>query len=213
MALIGTGSQAEFQALAFRGVLGIRKLRIWDTDPLAMDKFVRNTEPLGFDIVIAKDASDAACGADIITTCTADKAQAKVLTVDQVPIGVHINAIGGDCPGKTELDPRILLRADVFVEYPPQARIEGEIQQMNADFEVTEIWRVLDGQVQGRISPEQITIFDSVGFAIEDFSALRYLRDTVEDTPYYEELDMIANPVDPKDLYALVAAPVSAEVL
>jgi ornithine cyclodeaminase len=204
MAMIGTGSQAEFQALGFRAALGIDRLRIWDTDPEAMEKFVRNLAPLGFEITIATGPADAVAGCDIITTCTADKALATVLTSDLIEPGVHINAIGGDCPGKTELDPAILDRADVFVEFPPQTRVEGEIQQMDPDFAVTEIWRVIAGRAAGRTSPRQITVFDSVGFAIEDFSALRYLRDSVADTDFFEQIDLVASPEDPKDLFGLV---------
>ncbi|WP_407343164.1 ornithine cyclodeaminase [Pengzhenrongella phosphoraccumulans] len=205
MALIGTGTQSEFQALGFRAALGIDRLRIWDTDAAAMAKFVRNIAPLGFDIVVATSAQDAVSGADIITTCTADKTNATVLSSAMVGPGVHINAIGGDCPGKTELDAELLVRGDVFVEFPEQTRIEGEIQQVAADFPVTEIWQVLTGRAAGRTSDEQITIFDSVGFAIEDFSALRYLRDAVEGTEYYEEVDLIAEPADPKNLFGLVS--------
>ncbi|MEO6309836.1 MAG: ornithine cyclodeaminase [Leifsonia sp.] len=210
MAMIGAGSQAEFQALAFRTALGISNIRIWDTDPAAMEKFVRNIVPLGFTVHIADSAADAVAGADVITTCTADKALATVLTRDLVVPGVHINAIGGDCPGKTELEASILEIADVFVEFPPQTRIEGEIQQMPADFPVTELWQVLTGSAVGReagpAGAAQITVFDSVGFAIEDFSALRYARDAVDATDYYEDIDLVANPDDPKNLFGLVGA-------
>ncbi|TIV12414.1 MAG: ornithine cyclodeaminase, partial [Mesorhizobium sp.] len=72
-----------------------------------------------------------------------------------------------DCPGKTELHRDILLRSDIFVEFPPQTRIEGEIQQLDADHPVTELWQVMTGQAKGRKAPEQITLFDSVGFATE----------------------------------------------
>ncbi|MGP6170888.1 ornithine cyclodeaminase [Microbacterium sp. A204] len=214
MAMIGTGSQSEFQALAFRAMLGIDRLRIWDTDPAAMDAFERNIRPLGFDVVRAQSAEEAVQGAEIITTCTADKAYATILTDDMVGKGVHVNAIGGDCPGKTELDPRILRRSDIFVEYPPQTRVEGEIQQLAADHPVTEFWRVLRGDAPGRTSAEQVTVFDSVGFALEDFSALRYLADAIEGTDVYQDVDLIADPVDPKDLFALVAdaAAVSAHI-
>jgi ornithine cyclodeaminase len=205
MAMIGTGTQSEFQALAFREMLGISSLRIWDTDPAALDKFIRNVAPLGFDIVRATDARDAVRGADIVTTCTADKTDATILTLDMVEPGMHLNAIGGDCPGKTELDPEILRHGDVFVEFPPQTRIEGEIQQLEADSPITELWKVITDQATGRTSAEQITIFDSVGFAIADFSALRYLHDAVDGTPFYEEIDLIAEPTDPKDLFSLVA--------
>lgn len=205
MAMIGTGSQSEFQALAFRAMLGIDSLRIWDTDPAAMDAFERNIRPLGFDVVRAGSPEEAVQGAQIITTCTADKAFATILTDDLVGSGVHLNAIGGDCPGKTELDPRILRRSDIFVEYPPQTRVEGEIQQLAADHPVTEFWRVLRGDAPGRISADQVTVFDSVGFALEDFSALRYLAGAIEGTDVYQDVDLIADPADPKDLFALVA--------
>jgi ornithine cyclodeaminase len=196
MAMIGAGSQAEFQALGFRAALAIDRL----------EKFVRNLAPLGFDITVATSAADAVAGADVITTCTADKALATVLTSDLVAPGVHINAIGGDCPGKTELEAAILDRASVFVEYPPQTRVEGEIQQMPADFPVTELWKVIVGSAPGRTSAEQITLFDSVGFAIEDFSALRYLRDSVADTDFFDEIDLVASPENPKDLFGMIGA-------
>src|SRR5690554_4094729 len=203
-ALIGTGSQAEFQALAIRATTGASILRIWDTDPGAMDKFVRNMAQLGFDITIATSATDAVTGADIVTTCTADKTNATVLTREMVSPEMHINAIGGDCPGKTELDPAILESSSVFVEYTPQTRIEGEIQIQPADFAVTEFWQVLTGAAPGRTSAEQVTVFDSVGFAIEDFSALRFVRDSVDTTEFFDEIDLVANPDDPKDLFGFV---------
>lgn len=206
MALIGAGSQSEFQALAFRGALGIEELSVWDTDPAAVAKLERNLAPLGFRIERAASGRDAVRDADIVTTCTADKALARVLEDDWVEPGMHLNAIGGDCPGKTELDPAILERADIFVEYTPQTRIEGEIQQLPPDSPVTELWEVVAGRRPGRTSPERITVFDSVGFAIEDFSALRFLRDEVTGTSYTTALDLVAEPDDPKDLFGLVAA-------
>jgi ornithine cyclodeaminase len=127
--------------------------------------------------------------------------------------GVHINAIGGDCPDKTELDAELLERAAVFVEFAEQTRVEGEIQQLAADFPVIEFWEVLSGRAAGRTSPDQLTIFDSVGFAIEDFSALRYLRDAVDGTTYFDEVDLVAAPADPKNLFGLLgraAVPIPA---
>lgn len=210
MALIGAGSQSEFQALAFREVLGVDTLRVWDTDPEAMAKCARNLEPLGFSVTIATSAHDATRGADIVTTCTADKQNATVLTDADVAPGVHLNAIGGDCPGKTELDPAILDRGEVFVEYPPQTRIEGEIQNKPADFPVVELWEVFAGRRPGRTSPDAITIFDSVGFAIEDFSALRYVRDDVAGTDLVTEIDLVAEPENPKDLFGFSMSPAPA---
>jgi ornithine cyclodeaminase len=204
MAIIGNGAQSEFQAMAFRAELGIRRLRLYDIDPAATRKCAANLMRLGFDVVPCGSTQAAVQGADIITTVTADKQYATILTDNQVGAGVHINAVGGDCPGKTELHPDILRRSGIFVEYTPQTRIEGEIQQLSSDHPVTELWQVMNGQAAGRRSPSEITLFDSVGFAIEDFSALRYVRDQLGATGFFAELDMLADPDDPRDLFGML---------
>lgn len=204
MAMIGNGAQAEFQALAMKAVCGIEHVRLYDIDPLATAKMVRNLSGTGLTVVPCASSQSAIEGADIITTCTADKQYATILTDNMIGAGVHINAIGGDCPGKTELHRDILVRADTFVEYPPQTRIEGEIQQMGADYPVTELWKVVTGQAEGRREAGQITLFDSVGFAVEDFSALRYVRDRLKGTGFYQDLDIIADPDDPRDLFGML---------
>jgi len=204
MAMIGNGAQAEFQALAMKAVCGIDTVRLYDIDPRATEKTARNLAGSGLEVVACPSAQAAIEGAEIITTCTADKQFATILTDNMVGSGVHINAIGGDCPGKTELHRDIVLRSDVFVEYPPQTRIEGEIQQMAPDFPVTELWKVVTGAAPGRRDARQITLFDSVGFAIEDFSALRYVRDRLSGTDFYQNLDMIADPDDPRDLFGML---------
>ena len=202
--MIGNGAQCEFQALAMREIVGIETVRLYDIDATATEKAVRNLANTGLKVVACTSAEDAMTGAEIITTCTADKQCATILTDNMVGSGVHINAIGGDCPGKTELHRDILLRSSIFVEYPPQTRIEGEIQQLDADHPVTELWQVITGKAKGRTSGDQITLFDSVGFATEDFSALRYVYDQLEATGHFVELDMIADPDDPRDLFGMV---------
>jgi ornithine cyclodeaminase len=204
MAMIGNGAQAEFQALAMKAVIGIEEIRLYDIDPRATAKAAHNLRDSGLRIEVCATAEDAIEGADIITTCTADKAYATILSDNMVGAGVHINAIGGDCPGKTELHRDILARAETFVEFEPQTRIEGEIQQMGADYPVTELWRVLEGEAEGRRDARQITLFDSVGFAIEDFSALRYIHEKTRGTDFYEAIDMLADPDDPRDLYGML---------
>jgi ornithine cyclodeaminase len=204
MALIGNGAQAEFQAVAFKALLGIDRLRLYDIDEAASAKCVRNLATFGFEIAVCRSAEEAVEGAQIITTVTADKQYATILTDNMVGAGVHINAVGGDCPGKTELQAGILKRAGIFVEYTPQTRIEGEIQQLPADHPVTELWQVIAGLAEGRRDARQITLFDSVGFAIEDFSALRYVRDQLRATGLYEELDLLADPDEPRDLFGML---------
>ncbi|HHS88955.1 MAG TPA: ornithine cyclodeaminase [Rhodobacteraceae bacterium] len=203
-AMIGNGAQSEFQTLAMKKVVGIDTVRLYDIDPNATEKCARNLADSGLKIMKCATPEDAIEGAQIITTCTADKQYATILTDNMVGAGVHINAIGGDCPGKTELHRDILLRSAIFVEYPPQTRIEGEIQQLADDYPVTELWQVIRGDKPGRLDDRQITLFDSVGFAIEDFSALRYVRDKIRGTEFYQELDMLADPDDPRDLFGMV---------
>ena len=204
MAMIGNGAQSEFQSLAMQAICGITHVRLYDVDPLATQKAAGHLAAAGLKVTACKTAQEAIEGADIITTCTADKQYATILTDNMVGSGVHINAIGGDCPGKTELHRDILLRSDIFVEFPPQTRIEGEIQQLPDDYPVQQLWKVITGQTAGRRSEAQITLFDSVGFAIEDFSSLRYIRDLIQGTDFFNPLDMLADPDDPRDLYGML---------
>ncbi len=204
MTMIGNGAQSEFQCLAFQAVCGIDTVRLYDIDANATAKAARNLAGTGLTVIPCTSPEQAIEGAQIITTCTADKQYATILTDNMVGAGVHINAIGGDCPGKTELHRDILLRSSIFVEYPEQTRIEGEIQQLEPDYPVTELWQVILGQTAGRTNDRQITLFDSVGFAIEDFSALRYLRAQIAIHAHYVDLDMLADPDDPRDLFGMV---------
>lgn len=205
MAVIGNGAQSEFQILAFRALLGINEVRVFDTDPAATAKLIRNLSGVpGLHLTPAASTADAVRGADIVTTATADKALATILTPNMIEPGMHINAVGGDCPGKTELHPDILARARVVVEFEPQTRIEGDIQQMPVDFPVVELWQVLTGAVPGRENAEQVTVFDSVGFALEDFSMLRYLHDLARERNIGSVIDLVPAPNDPKDLYGFM---------
>ena len=204
MALIGNGAQAEFQALAFQHLLGIEEIRLFDTDAMATQKLMRNLRPTGLRLVTCTSVAQAVRGADIVTTVTADKTNATILRPELIEPGMHINGVGGDCPGKTELHPDVLRAASVFVQYEPQTRIEGDLQQLPADFAVTELWQVLRGDAPGRTSDAQVTLFDSVGFAMEDYSVLRYLRDVAAQCGLGQRLSLLPELANPKDLFSLI---------
>ena len=201
MALIGNGAQSEFQAIAFQHLMGIEEVRLFDIDPAASAKVANNLADSGLRVTICTSTQEAVRGADIVTTVTADKAYATILTPDMIEPGMHINAVGGDCPGKTELHADVLRDAAVFVEYAPQTRVEGDIQQMPADFAVTELWEVISGERPGRTSMAQVTVFDSVGFALEDFSALRFMHDAAGEIGLGERIALIPELADPKNLF------------
>src|SRR5882757_4232104 len=211
MALIGNGAQSEFQAIAFHRMVGVRNLRLYDTDPQATSKLMRNLESLqlpGLEVTRCASTADAVRGADVVTTATADKRNAIILTPQMIEPGMHLNAVGGDCPGKTELHPEILRAQDVriVVEFEPQARVEGEIQQLGGEVQVSELAHVLLNNRPGRLSDDEITIFDSVGFALSDFSSLRYLQRLNAEYPDGgQRIDLIPDMDDPKDLFACMA--------
>jgi ornithine cyclodeaminase len=228
MALIGNGAQSEFQAMAFHRMAGVRHLRLFDTDPLATAKLVGNLATLRLsDLQVTRcaTAAEAVRGADIVTTVTADKRNATILDPNMIEPGMHLNAVGGDCPGKTELHADILRRKDIriVVEFEPQARIEGEIQQLEAQgprgahgprdaqgvrdtsSAVIELADVLRGRLPGRANDREVTLFDSVGFALNDFSSLRYLQRLNAEQPGGEQIDLIPDLEDPKDLFAGIA--------
>jgi ornithine cyclodeaminase len=186
--------------------VGIEEIRLFDKDPAATAKLINNLHDSGLKLIACSSTAEAVKGADIITTVTADKAQATVITADMLEPGMHINGVGGDCPGKTELHADVLRRGRVFVEYTPQSRVEGDIQQMPADFPVTELWEVLAGRKPARLHADEITVFDSVGFALEDYSALRFVFDSAQAMNLGERIALIPELDDPKNLFGALRA-------
>jgi len=205
MALIGNGCQSEFQAIAFHHLLGITKIKCFDVDRKASDKLVHNLSLYpDLEVIICDSIKEATLDADIITTVTADKKRATIITSDMVKAGVHINGVGGDCPGKTEIDAQVLIKGSIFVEYAPQTRVEGDIQQLPDDYPLTEFWQVIANKHPGRNSNDEITIFDSVGFALEDYSAMRLLKDLITEHKVGETIELVPDLADQKNLFELL---------
>lgn len=209
MAIIGTGAQSEFQVRAARLVRGIEEVRYFDIDTKAMDKFGRNMESSGLKLVRCETAQQAVEGADIVTVCTACKAHVDVIKNNWVKPGLHINAMGGDCPGKTELELSILPRSKVVVEYFDQSFVEGEIQRFKTAAEARqnvygELWELVRGIKNGRGDGREITLFDSVGIALEDYSVLRLTYKLSEKYNLGKDYNFTPVVSDPKDLISVV---------
>lgn len=205
MALIGNGCQSEFQALGFHHILGVEEIYCYDVDTNATGKLMDNLKDVeNLKLIKCNSTKEACKGVDIITTITADKKNAIIITPDMVEPGMHINGVGGDCPGKTELDSEILHMGDVYVEFEPQSRLEGEIQHMNKEFKVTEIWNVIKTGKPIDRKPDEITIFDSVGFALEDFSILRLMYDIAKDENIGVPQSLVPILENPKNLYGML---------
>ncbi len=203
MALVGTGAQGEFQSLAFDAVFDLNSIRYFDIDPAAMEKYAANLSGFEINLVRCESVEDAIEGADIITTATADKKRAVILKDSILRDGVHVNGIGGDCPGKTEMEQASVKRAKVVVEFLEQTKEEGEIQSLGSDAVYAELWEIISGNKKGRESESEITLFDSVGFAIEDYSVLNYIFRLATEFEIGSDIALIPEPDDPKNLFGI----------
>ncbi len=206
LAMIGTGAQSEFQVLALTGVRPIETVCFFDIDPKAMAKFECNLAGRALKLIACRSAEEAVAGADLVVTATAAKHKDRVLSDAMIGPGVHIHGLGGDCPGKTELDPALLDRAKIVVEYSPQSREEGEIQNRPHANIHAELWELVSGRRPGRESDTELTLMDSVGFALEDFSALRLVHELAQETGLGGEVELIPELADPKDLFGPLLA-------
>ena len=202
--IIGTGAQAEFQVLAQHALFNVETVRYFDVDAHAMEKFANHLKNETFTLISCNDARSVLDNVDIITTATAAKKQAHILERSWLHDGLHINAIGGDCPGKTELDPAILDASKIVVEYLPQTQIEGEIQILKTQSVYAEIWELCSGKKPGRENNTEITLFDSVGFALEDFVILKVIYTLSERYQIGKLIDLIPEILDPKDLFQAI---------
>jgi len=204
LTLIGTGAQSEFQFLAYSFMFDLKEVRFFDTDPEAMRKFEQNMARFDIRLTPCKDAREAVEGADLITTCTADKKYQTVLTKDMISKDVFINGLGGDCPGKTEIEKELVESSTIVVEYLPQSRVEGEIQQLADDFVCTELHEIVKGEKTLNVATDGTILYDSVGFALEDYSVLRLIYKLAKQHNIGSEMELIPELDDVKNLFSLL---------
>ena len=204
LAIIGTGAQAEFQVLAFAGLFKLEEVRFFDTDPQAMVKFSRNLAGQAFKLISCSNIFEAVRHADIVITATAVKKRQSLFEFEDISPGTHIHAMGGDCLGKTELSAEFLNQVKLVVEYKPQSLIEGEVQQCESNLIYAELWELVCKNKPGRQNNHEITLFDSVGFALEDYSILRVVYELATEHQLGNESDLIPELSDPKNLFGLL---------
>jgi ornithine cyclodeaminase len=201
LGLIGTGAQSEFQVYAIRQMFNITTIRYYDRDSAAMEKFARNMQGSGVELIACTSGDEVVQGVDILTTCICEKARVKLFDYASVKdnTGLFINAIGGDCPGKTELDIELVRNARIVVEFFEQTKYEGEIQHLESEIAHDEMWEIVQGIKLGRTEKDEIILFDSVGFALADFSMMRLLHER----GVGNETNILPALKDPKDLVSL----------
>ncbi len=204
LSIIGNGAQSEFQYLVFSYLFDIEELRYFDVDEKAMQKMANNLRQYDVRLTPCHNAKHCVEGADIITTVTADKKYQTILTSDMIKKDVFINALGGDCPGKTELSQDLVKNSNVVVEFLEQSKIEGEIQHMSEDYTCPELHEIVSKKVLKNVYSDGTIIFDSVGFALQDYSVLRLTYALAKELNIGLDLHLIPNISDVKDLYSLV---------
>jgi len=204
LGIIGTGAQSEILCYAVSRVVPVEEVVFYDVDPYAMRKFEENMRVLGLEARAARSGREVAERCDVLITATAARGRQKVVERGWLKPGTHVNAVGGDAPGKTELDPRILLEAKVVVELLEQALVEGEVQNVGRNAVYAELWEIVSGLKPGRVSESELTVFDSVGIAVEDWAALTYLYEVAAERGAGLEVDLLPSPPHPKNLFALL---------
>ncbi|MBT7109185.1 MAG: ornithine cyclodeaminase, partial [Methylococcales bacterium] len=204
LAIIGNGAQSEFQTIVLAHLFPIREVRYYDTDYKAMEKFATNLADSAFALKPCLNVAEAIHGADMIVTATAAKKKQCLFTLDQLAPGTYIQGIGGDCPGKTELSRELMMNAKVVVEHTLQSIVEGDIQQCSAADIYAELWQLVCEIKAGRENNTEITVFDSVGFALEDFSILTMIYGLANELQLGTDFELLPELDNPKDLYGLL---------
>lgn len=178
VAILGSGAQARTQLLAVCCVRKVEAVSVYSRTPAHAARFAEEmagAEGVPERIATSKSARDAAHGADIV--CTATSAMSPVLWLDDVAAGTHINAIGSFTPEMVEIDPALVGRARVVVDQREAAMAEaGEViaavrAGLIAEKDLVELGRIVNGAPPGRTTKEEITLFKSVGLAVQDLCA------------------------------------------
>ena len=174
--IVGAGRQARTQLMALREVLEeIEEVRVTDIRKDVREKYAEEmSEKLGLNVKAVDSVRETVEGADIVVTVT--PVRKPIVKNEWIRPGVHINAIGADAPGKEELDPEILKRAKIVVDDFEQACHSGEVNVpltkgiISKEDIYAELGEIIVGKKPGRLSDDEITIFDSTGLAIQDLA-------------------------------------------
>ena len=174
--IVGAGRQARTQLMALKEVLEeIEEVRVTDIRKDVREKYAEEmSEKLGLNVKAVDSVRETVEGADIVVTVT--PVRKPIVKNEWIRPGVHINAIGADAPGKEELDPEILKRAKIVVDDFEQACHSGEVNVpltkgiISKEDIYAELGEIIVGKKPGRLSDDEITIFDSTGLAIQDLA-------------------------------------------
>jgi ornithine cyclodeaminase len=181
LAILGSGVQAKSHLEAMLAMREIKQVKIWSRNRQNAEKFLQSIEKQnGIRYEASHSVQDAVRTADIICTTTA--AREPVLQAKWLAPGAHINAVGASTPATRELDSQAILHASVFVDcYESAFHEAGEIIIPQNEGLISkahirgEIGEILLGKMPGRTKDDEITVFKSLGIAVEDIVAADYI--------------------------------------
>jgi ornithine cyclodeaminase/alanine dehydrogenase-like protein (mu-crystallin family) len=217
--LIGAGAQAVTQLHALSRVLPVEKALVYDIKPEVTRSFIERTAFMGLQVEALgpDDLTRLVRSADILCTCTSvGVGEGPVFQDGGLKPWAHINAVGADFPGKFEVPCSVLQKSSVCPDFRAQAVVEGECQQLEANNRAEEIGPELPELVRNRSAyaglRENMTVFDSTGWALEDQVALGLMLDHAYEMGIGEQMDIEQLPVDPQDPYEPARHPVSQSI-
>lgn len=204
LGLVGCGAQAVTQAHAISRVRQIDRIRAFDADP-AVAASLADRLPVNARVEVVDSAADAIVGADIVCTATTvDIGAGPVLPMFGLNAGVHINAVGADFPGKTELPEQLLRNALVVPDEVAQCLKEGECQQLSEGDLGPTLPELVQNAEAFRHWQEQLTVFDSTGWALEDLIAAEIALAHAKRLRIGLHTDLQHNPIDPYAPYEMI---------
>lgn len=183
LAIIGTGVQARSHIAALKHVRPLREVRIWGRSPERAAQLVAELEHEDVDVVVCNDAADAVASSDIV--CTVTSAREPVLRGEWLRPGMHVNAIGASTSATREVDTAVVAMSRIFVDAIDAALTEaGDLliplkEHATEAAQWTPIGAVLNGDAAGRLHDDDITLFKSVGLAVEDAAAAAFIAERI----------------------------------
>jgi alanine dehydrogenase len=177
VAFIACGVQAQTALDALRQIFDFERILMWDPKPEQCETLKKKFPDLSARMSVASSAAEAVGSAQIVVTSTPSRE--PVIKKDWVTSGTHINAIGADAAGKQELEDALLMGAKIVVDDWGQASHSGEINvplsrgHIKRESVYATLGEIVCGKREGRTSPEEITVFDSTGLAIQDMAVAR----------------------------------------
>lgn len=182
LGLIGAGFQGRNQVAAVREVRDIRTVRVHDAVPEAAGRFAAELRAEGLDAEAVGTAREAVAGLDVV--CAATTTKTPVILADWLAPGTHVNSVGANAPVKREVEAAVFSRSRVCLDFRDQVLAEaGDLMAAIRDGEYdaeaihAELGDVVTGAAAGRESDADITLFKSVGVAIEDVACAAFVHE------------------------------------